>query len=53
MEIISTGLIALKVFAKGVIFFYGVTMSKQVHDNYNRLCDCSYFYHRQENTEFE
>ena len=53
MEVISTGFIILKVFAKGVIFFYGVVSAKWIHDNYNRLCESSYFYHRQEITEFE
>ena len=53
MEIISTGLIALKVFAKGVIFFYGVTTAKWVHDNYNVLCDFSYCYNRQNALDFD
>jgi len=53
MEIISTGLIAIKVFTKGVIFFYGVVSAKWLHDNYNRLCDCSCFYGRQNALDFD
>ena len=48
MEVISTGFIILKVFAKGVIFFYGITTAKWIHDNYNRLCEFSYFYDTQD-----
>jgi hypothetical protein len=53
MEVISTSLIVLKVFAKGVIFFYGVVSAKWLHDNYNRLCDCSYFYGSQNTQDFD